>query len=89
MPKKLKLQKHVETEELERRYRDAHDPVERSHYQIIWLLSRGRLTREVAEATGYTAPWIREIARRYNEGGGGGTGRPAAQQPPAVGSGRC
>jgi len=74
MPKKLKLQKHVETEELERRYRDAHDPVERSHYQIIWLLSRGRLTREVAEATGYTAPWIREIARRYNEEGEEGLG---------------
>ena len=74
MPKKLKLRKHVETEELERRYRDAHDPVERSHYQIIWLLSRGRLTREVAEVTGYTAPWIREIARRYNEEGEEGLG---------------
>jgi len=69
MPKKLKLEKHVETQELERRYREARDPVERSQYQIVWLLSQGRLTREVMETTGYSRGWIQTLARRYNAGG--------------------
>ena len=42
--------------ELERRYRRARDPVERSHLQIVWLLSEGRTTEEVCRVTGYTAP---------------------------------
>ena len=45
---------HLFTEELEDRYRKARDPVARSHYQIVWLLSSGKLTREVTEATGYS-----------------------------------
>ncbi len=69
MPKRLHLQEHLSTQELEERYRKARDPVLRSHYQILWLLSSGKLTREVAEATGYSPEWIREISRRYNEGG--------------------
>ena len=54
MPKRLSLEEHLGNEELERRYREARDPVLRSHYQIVWLLSRGRTTREVVEATGYS-----------------------------------
>ena len=54
MPKRLRLEKHLSTEELEDRYRKARDPVARSHYQIVWLLSSGKLTREVTEATGYS-----------------------------------
>ncbi len=34
----------------------------------------GKLTREVREATGYSAEWIREISRRYNERGAQGLG---------------
>jgi len=69
MPKRIQLETHVETAELERRYRAANDPVERTHLQIIWLLSRGKLTREVVEATGYSSTWIHQIARRYNRDG--------------------
>jgi transposase len=74
MPKRLRLEKHLSTEELEDRYRKARDPVLRSHYQIIWLLSLGKLTREVREVTGYSPEWIREISRRYNELGAEGLG---------------
>ncbi len=74
MPKRLRLEKHLSTEELEGRYRKARDPVLRSHYQIVWLLSLGKLTREVTEATGYSPEWIREISRRYNERGAQGLG---------------
>ena len=74
MPKRLSLEEHLGNEELECRYREAKDPVERSHYQIVWLLARGRTTREVVEVTGYSPNWVREVARRYNEGGPEGLG---------------
>src|SRR3712207_6661081 len=57
MPKRLHLEAHLSSPELERYYRKARDPVERTHLHIIWLLSRGRRTREVAEATGYSLGW--------------------------------
>lgn len=69
MPKKIKLEPHLSAEELEDRYRGARDPVERSHYQIVWLIARGRATTEVMEATGYGRGWIQRLSRRYNEGG--------------------
>lgn len=69
MPKKIKLLPHLSTEELEDRYRSAKDSVERSHYQIVWLIARGKTTTEVMEATGYGRTWIQKLSRRYNEGG--------------------
>jgi transposase len=74
MPKRLELSPHASTEELERHYRKAKDPVERSHHQIVWLLSQGRTTEEVCEVTGYSPGWVRRIARRYNERGVEGLG---------------
>jgi transposase len=74
MPKRLELSPHASTQELERRYRKAKDPVERSHHQIVWLLSEGRTTGEVCEVTGYSPGWVRRIARRYNERGVEGLG---------------
>jgi hypothetical protein len=47
MPKKIKLKPHLSTAELEKRYREARDPVERSHYQIVWLIAQGKTTTEV------------------------------------------
>jgi transposase len=69
MPKRLELSPHATKEELEQRYKKAKDPVERSHHQIVWLLSEGKRTEEVCEVTGYSAGWVRQIARRYNERG--------------------
>jgi transposase len=66
MPKTIKLESHLSSEELEYRYRKAHDPVLRSHYQIIWLISEGKTTRQVMEVTGYSRGWIQRLARRYN-----------------------
>ncbi len=74
MPKRLKLRPHAAPEELERRYRKAKDAVERTHHQIVWLLSEGKTTEEVREATGYSPGWIRRIAHRYNERGVEGLG---------------
>ena len=69
MPKTIKPQPHLTTQDLEQRYRAARDPVERSHYQIIWLLSTGKTTSEVLAATGYSRGWAQALARRYNRGG--------------------
>jgi transposase len=69
MPKTIKLEPHLDSEELENRYRKAKDPVERSHYQIVWLISEGKTTRQVIEATGYSRGWVQQLARRYNAQG--------------------
>jgi transposase len=66
MPKKIKLEPHLDSRELENRYRRAKDPVERSHFQIIWLINEGKTTTQVMEVTGYSRGWIQQLARRYN-----------------------
>ena len=81
MPKRLHLEEHLSSEELEYRYRKAKDPVERTHLLIVWQLSQGKLTREVSEATGYSPEWIREISLRYNEEGVEGLGDRRHQNP--------
>ncbi len=69
MPKYVCIAAHLSVDELENRYRRATDPIERSHFQIIWLLAQGKRVRVVAEVTGYCVNWIRILARRYNQEG--------------------
>ena len=69
MARPLIVPSHLPVEELERRYRRARDSVLRSHWQIVWLLARGSPTAEVAGVTGYSGNWVREVARRWREGG--------------------
>lgn len=69
MPKRITIKSHLSLDELETRYRQASDPVERSHYQIIWLLAQGRPTQEVAAVTGYSRNWIYELLWGYNRQG--------------------
>jgi transposase len=83
MPKTLKLEPHLSKEELEDRYREARDPVKRSHYQIVWLISEGKTTRQVIEATGYSRGWIQQLARRYNVDGPEALGDRRHQNPGA------
>jgi transposase len=67
--KRLQLADHLTIDELEQRYRQASEPVARSHWQILWLLRQGRSSAEVAAVTGYTTTWIYAIVRRYNQQG--------------------
>jgi transposase len=53
-------------DELEKRYRQAQEGIERSHSQIIWLLAQGHTTAEVAEITSYSLSWIYELVWGYN-----------------------
>jgi transposase len=68
------LAAHLSPAELGQRYRAARSPVERSHLQIVWLLSQGRGEREVARVTGYGRRWVAEVVRRYDEDGPEGLG---------------
>ena len=69
MPKYVTVATHLSPDELARRYRKAVDPVERSHFHIIWLLAQGKRVREVALVTDYCPNWIRILVRRYNQDG--------------------
>jgi transposase len=69
MGRHLQLHSHLSVTELERRYRSAHDPNERSWWQILWLLSQGHTAVSVSAVTGYSAYWIGQIAKRYNTDG--------------------
>jgi transposase len=69
MPRRIHLEPHLTVDELERRYRGAQEPHERSWFQILWLLSKGQTAREIAESTGYSRYWIGQVARRYNQEG--------------------
>src|SRR3954452_20149893 len=97
------LAAHLSPAELGQRYRAARSPIERSHLQVVWLLSRDRSEREAAQVTGYGRRWVGEVARRYEEGGsdgpgdrrggGRGAGRAGAagggeRRPVALGGGR-
>ena len=65
---------HLSPAELGQRCRAARSPIERSQLQIVWLLSRGRGEREVAQVTGYGRRWVAEVVRRYYEDGPKGLG---------------
>jgi transposase len=72
MARRIHLRTDLSVDELERRYRAAKEPHERSWWQILWLLSRGQLAKDIAESTGYSRYWIGQIAKRYNADGAEG-----------------
>jgi transposase len=69
MARYIQLTEHLTQAELEKRYRQAQSGVERSHWQILWLLSSSKRVAEVAAVTGYCQDWIRKLVRRYNAQG--------------------
>jgi transposase len=83
MPKTIKLEPHLDSKELENRYRKAHDPVERSHCQILRLISEGKTTSQVMGVTGYSRGRIQQLARRYNRYGPEALGDRRHQNPGA------
>lgn len=82
--RQLHVPPHLTLDELEQRYRRARDPVARSQWQMVWLLSSGTPTAEVARVSRYSVNWVREIARRYREEGAAGIGDRRHGNPGAV-----
>jgi Winged helix-turn helix len=60
---------HLSADDLAARYRAARDPVERSRWQMVWLLVSGRPLGDVAAVTGYSTRWIRAVVTAYNAQG--------------------
>lgn len=83
MPRRITIHPHLSQEELKTRYRGAKDATERTHYQTIWLLVKGKTTAEVAEVTGYGVSWIYELIRSYNRRGADSLGDLRHQNPGA------
>lgn len=69
MPRRLHVEAHLTVEELGRHHRAARDPIERSHWQIVWLAAQGLRRAEISAVTGYQARWISTIIGRYNQAG--------------------
>lgn len=86
MPKRISIRADLSVAELERRYRQAHDPVARSQWQIVWLLARGQPSEQVGETTGYSLTWVYTVVRRYNAAGAQGIGDGRHRNP---GGARC
>ena len=63
------IKPHLSVAELERRYETAADPIAKSHFHALWLLSRGYEIDEVAELLSFSTRWVRILIKRYNEGG--------------------
>jgi len=74
MGKRISIRADLSVKELERRYRQAQDPVARSQWQIVWLLACGQRSEQVGEVTGYSLTWVYTVARRYNANGEKGIG---------------
>src|SRR5258706_13049563 len=72
MARRIHLQPHLSVDDLERRYRAAKEPNERTWWQILWLLAQGHTATELSRGIGYRAYWIGQIAKRYNEEGPAG-----------------
>jgi hypothetical protein len=72
MARRIRLTTHLSVGELKQRYRAAHEPHERTWWQILWLLALGQTATAIAESTGYTCTWIGQIAKRDNAEGPAG-----------------
>ena len=69
MPKRLTIADHLSLEELEARFRTSREVTERNHWQVIRLLAQGQPSHQVADLVGYSVPWVRQLATRYNAQG--------------------
>lgn len=88
MARHIHLHPHLSVDDLERRYRAAKEPNERTWWQILWLLIQGYTAVQVAAVTGYSAYWIGQLAKRYNTDGPDGMHNrrhtTSYRNPPAV-----
>ncbi len=68
----IPLADHLSRQEIFDRYRQTKGASERTHWQIIYLKSQGKIAKDIMEITGYNIDLIRDIILRYNEAGPNG-----------------
>jgi transposase len=84
---RLPIVPHLSPEEIARRYRACRTGVEKTHWQILWLLTRSAAPptpAEVAALVGLTPSWVRTVLRRWNAEGPAGL----ADRRPATNGGQ-
>jgi Homeodomain-like domain len=80
------IRAHLSGTELEHRYKSAAEPIAKSHFHALWLLSQGYSIDETAEILSFSTRWVRILSKRYNEGGPvlvGGSARPQWHRRPS------
>jgi transposase len=68
----LKIKDHLSPQQIHKRYIQCNGAVEKTHWQIIWLLARQDdplKADEAAKVIGCSPDWVRKLARRYNAEG--------------------
>jgi transposase len=63
------IKPHLSPAELEHRYETASEPIAKSHFHALWLLSQGYDIEETAEILSFSTRWVRSLVKRYNECG--------------------
>jgi transposase len=69
MGKRIQVAGHLTVEQLKDQYQHETDGRTRTHWQILWQIAAGKTAQEVAELTGLTVDWVREVVKRYNQQG--------------------
>jgi len=68
----LKIKPHLTHEEVGQRYRKCKSPIEKSRWQLIWLMTNPQkemLVTQAAETVGFCRNWARTLVHRYNSEG--------------------
>lgn len=72
---RLPIVPHLSHDEIAQRYRACRDGLEKTHWQVLWLLTRPDepLTpAQAAAAVGLTPSWVRTLLKRWNTEGAAG-----------------
>src|ERR671917_1773000 len=91
---RLPIVPHLTPDQIYRRYRACRTGVEKTHWHLIWLLTRPEqplAPAQAAAAVGLTAVWARALLKRWNAEGpaglsdrrvaaNGGQGKPSPDQ---------
>jgi transposase len=69
---RLPIAPHLPHEEIARRYRSCRHGLEKTHWQVLWLLTKPDDPLSPAQAAahvGLTPSWVRTLLKRYNAEG--------------------
>src|SRR5262245_26822906 len=69
---RLPIEPHLSPDAIARRYRACRHGIEKTHWQVLWLLTRAdRLPApaQVARQVGLTPGWVRALIKRWNAAG--------------------
>lgn len=68
----LTIKSHLTYQELTKYYRSCKNPIEKTRFQLIWLMAnptKPMLVKQAAKATGFCQRWARQLVHRYNQEG--------------------